>query len=208
MTEQDTTDAAIEGAIRAAHRFIGASMIGPVYIAGPMTGLPELNYPAFNAAAEVLRGEGHRVENPAENERPNNNPTWADWMRLGLAQMLLCDAVLLLPGWQQSPGARIEARTAIDLGLAVIDGELGLTMRSMDHTVRDAEMGELIAQRDRAEDWADQLAQSIASHTGIDVGEHSNGNNPWANAVNDIRSLNSWQANGQSENEHLRAEQS
>jgi hypothetical protein len=29
-----------------------------IYIAGPMTGLPEFNYPAFNAEAQRLRGLG------------------------------------------------------------------------------------------------------------------------------------------------------
>nr|WP_233506461.1 MULTISPECIES: DUF4406 domain-containing protein [Comamonas] len=30
-------------------------------------GLPEFNYPAFHAAAAVLRAQGHHVENLAEN---------------------------------------------------------------------------------------------------------------------------------------------
>ena len=38
-----------------------------VYIAGPMTGLPDLNYPAFNAAEEALTAAGHAVLNPARN---------------------------------------------------------------------------------------------------------------------------------------------
>lgn len=98
-----------------------------VYIAGPMSGLPDLNYPAFRSAALVLRSHGYFVENPAENEAPEPAPTWADWMRLGLTQMLTCSHVLLLPGWQKSKGAIIEARTALDLGLIVIDGETGGT---------------------------------------------------------------------------------
>ena len=31
-----------------------------VYISGPMTGLPEFNYPAFFAKAAELRAEGRR----------------------------------------------------------------------------------------------------------------------------------------------------
>lgn len=37
-----------------------------IYVSGPMTGKPEFNYPAFNAAAKRLRDEGHFVINPAE----------------------------------------------------------------------------------------------------------------------------------------------
>ena len=44
-----------------------------VYIAGPMTGLPDFNYPAFNAAAAKLRALGLEVLNPAENPPP---PLW------------------------------------------------------------------------------------------------------------------------------------
>lgn len=42
-----------------------------VYVAGPMRGIPEFNFPAFNLAAKNLRADGHVVFNPAErdNER-------------------------------------------------------------------------------------------------------------------------------------------
>lgn len=39
---------------------------GRIYIAGPMTGLPDFNFPAFNDMAAILRGLGYHVENPAE----------------------------------------------------------------------------------------------------------------------------------------------
>lgn len=35
------------------------------YLSGPMTGLPDLNRPAFDAAARLLRGKGLTVYNPA-----------------------------------------------------------------------------------------------------------------------------------------------
>lgn len=89
-----------------------------IYISGPMTGLPNLNYPAFNAAADRLRGEGFEVENPAENPEPACG-SWAGYMRLALVQIARCDGVLLLPGWSDSKGARLELHIAQQLGLLV-----------------------------------------------------------------------------------------
>lgn len=91
-----------------------------IYVAGPMTGLPDFNYPAFHAAAARLRAEGHHVENPAENTAPACG-TWLAYMRLALAQVATCDAVFMLPGWRESKGARIEHGLALDLGLEVRD---------------------------------------------------------------------------------------
>ena len=57
-----------------------------VYIAGPMSGLPEFNYPAFHAAAEKLRGMGFHVENPAEINSDPATP-WAQCMRADIARL-------------------------------------------------------------------------------------------------------------------------
>lgn len=35
----------------------------------------------------------------------------------------------------------------------------------------------------RNEEWADKLAAATAEHFGVDIGEHSNDNSPWANAL-------------------------
>lgn len=90
-----------------------------VYIAGPMTDLPAVNYPAFHCAAAVLRAAGYEVENPAENPRPACG-SWLGYMRMSLAQIARCDAVVRLVGWEDSRGAKVEVRTATDLGLPVI----------------------------------------------------------------------------------------
>jgi len=89
-----------------------------VYIAGPMTGLPDLNYPAFYAAEEALTAAGHAVLNPARNGTIVGN-AWQQYMRLSIAQVLQAEAVALLPGWVNSRGARLERRIATDLGLLV-----------------------------------------------------------------------------------------
>lgn len=89
-----------------------------IYVAGPMTGLPDFNYPAFRSAAAELRERGFEVEDPSTNE----NPTPGDyhgWLRAGLAQLIRCDAVALLDGWEASGGARLEVNVAATLGLRV-----------------------------------------------------------------------------------------
>ncbi len=90
-----------------------------IYVAGPMTGFPQLNFPAFHAAAAELRAQGHHVENPAE---INADPAaqWLDCMRADIARLATCDAVYLLPGWQNSRGARIEQSLAAGLGLGLL----------------------------------------------------------------------------------------
>jgi len=47
-----------------------------IYIAGPMSGLPEFNYPAFFAAAEQLTAAGYDVLNPARPEGREGCSTW------------------------------------------------------------------------------------------------------------------------------------
>lgn len=91
-----------------------------IYVAGPMTGLPDLNFPAFHAAAARLRAEGHHVENPAE---INADPTaaWSDCMRKDIARLVTCDAIHLLPGWSKSKGACLEHQIAVGLGLEILE---------------------------------------------------------------------------------------
>lgn len=78
-----------------------------LYLAGPMSGLPESNYPAFHAAAAELRAAGYEVLNPAETDLPSDTP-WIVFMAAGISQLATCDGIALLPGWQESKGARFE----------------------------------------------------------------------------------------------------
>lgn len=91
-----------------------------VYIAGPMTGLPGFNYPAFHRAADALRAKGYHVENPADNPVPACG-TWKGYMRMAITQLVTCDTVVLLPGWSESKGAKVEHQLALDLGLDVLN---------------------------------------------------------------------------------------
>lgn len=108
-----------------------------IYISGPMTGLPENNYPAFHEAARTLRAKGHTVVNPAE-IHPHSRlrrlrhrvlrtlrlvrgqppaPTWEEYMRADIRALVDCEAIALLPGWEQSLGAELEVSIADELGM-------------------------------------------------------------------------------------------
>ena len=91
-----------------------------IFISGPMTGYENFNYPAFNAAATKLRFAGHHVENPAENPAPACG-SWVAYMELSLAQLVTCNAIVLLPGWEQSKGARLEYAVARAMGLKQLE---------------------------------------------------------------------------------------
>ena len=89
-----------------------------LYIAEPMTGIADYNYPMFKDAAKKLREAGYLVECPAEHDLPANT-SWNGFVRHGITKMLTCDAVAILPAWQRSKGATIEVGLAQRLGMRV-----------------------------------------------------------------------------------------
>ena len=106
---------------------------GPVYVAGPMSGLPQFNFPAFDLATASLRAQGYEVISPAELDDPetraaalaspdgsaasygaNGKDTWADYLARDVK--IIGDhavAIALLPGWERSKGAKLEAFVGI-----------------------------------------------------------------------------------------------
>lgn len=92
-----------------------------LYIAGPMSGLPEFNHPAFHEAAAQLRAAGYIVTNPAENGLPVDDTPWIDHMRRDITLMMArSNAVATMPGISQSRGALAEVRLAKGLGFHVM----------------------------------------------------------------------------------------
>ncbi|BCP56212.1 hypothetical protein K32_48290 [Kaistia sp. 32K] len=106
-------------AIKAGGVTLALSRANRIYVAGPMTGYPDLNFPAFNAAAEALQADGWDAVNPADHGIVDG-AEWGDYLRADIAQLAQCEAIYLLPGWPQSKGAQLEITIAKALGMNVL----------------------------------------------------------------------------------------
>ncbi len=104
------------------------------YIAGPMTGIAEFNFPAFDAARDWLISLGHGAISPADIDRAqgfdekgcNGTEALTEEQRFRFARndmgaLLRVNGVVVLDGWQRSTGARNEVMMAGFLGLPVMD---------------------------------------------------------------------------------------
>ncbi len=90
-----------------------------LYVAGPMTGYPEWNHPAFFAMAARLRAAGHTVICPAELHEPSHDVPWDWYLRHDLPELVKCSRLVLMPGWERSRGARLEHQVAEALGFKI-----------------------------------------------------------------------------------------
>jgi hypothetical protein len=101
-----------------------AIKMGTIYIAGPMTGLPDFNFPEFDRTAEWLRSIGFCVISPAEHDREMGidmeNPPSLEQLKEAimwdLQQVADSGAVYFMRGWENSKGARAEHALAVFLG--------------------------------------------------------------------------------------------
>jgi Domain of unknown function (DUF4406) len=79
-----------------------------LYLSGPMTGLLDLNRPAFNKAAKLLRSKGYKVINPPELDKDEPQRSWEGCLRRDIRHLMSCDLIATLPGWKKSKGANLE----------------------------------------------------------------------------------------------------
>lgn len=95
-----------------------------------MSGYPDFNFPAFFAAQKLLEAQGWKVFNPAQKDQEATLDAAA--VKTGDAREAIAkgfdfreafswdadkvingDAIYLLKGWEQSPGARAEHSIAV-----------------------------------------------------------------------------------------------
>ena len=89
------------------------------YISGPMSGIDELNRPAFAHAAGSLYLAGHVPISPFDLQ-VEESETYR--LQLGRDLVAICgkaDAIYMLSGWEHSPGARAEHAVAVALELPI-----------------------------------------------------------------------------------------
>ncbi len=94
-------------------------MIRKMYISGPMTGLEDWNYPAFHAMAAAAESAGWLPINPADNFGGKPDLPKHVYMLMDIQNLLHAQAILMLVGWEQSVGARLERKIAQALDLHV-----------------------------------------------------------------------------------------
>lgn len=116
-----------------------AAVNSRTYICGPMTGIKNLNFPAFHAAASAQRAAGHEVINPAEINGGDGELAacaemssaqlalhWQACMRQDIAMLMTCNRIVMLDGWTRSRGAALEHQIARALGFEVCEAGAAL----------------------------------------------------------------------------------
>ncbi len=94
-----------------------------VYIAGGMTGVKDFNYAAFHAAEEMLRQRDCEPINPARTGNDSTHRPREYYLTEAIRLLLECDAIALLPCWEDSAGARLEVAIAEELNKKVASME-------------------------------------------------------------------------------------
>lgn len=99
-----------------------------IYISGPITGIQDLNRPAFNNVATQLKEKGYIPINPLDifTEEEQKLLTWDMAMRSDIKHLLPCGACVMLPGWQGSTGAVFEFITSKTLNIPVVNLDFDL----------------------------------------------------------------------------------
>lgn len=116
-----------------------------VYVCGPMTGHPDMNYPAFVAAEGRLTAVGYEVLNPARVDehhvaidppcpcaQEGFHHSWQWYMDRCLPMVRDADGLAVLPGWLKSKGAVQEVELAtLELSIPIASVETWVARHRM-----------------------------------------------------------------------------
>lgn len=90
-----------------------------IYLAGPMSGIEGYNLKGFNMFAKHLREQGLDIVNPAElavdDGTVAGSHPWEYYVKYDLKFLLECNSMILIPGWRDSRGVRLELTIAATL---------------------------------------------------------------------------------------------
>ncbi len=91
------------------------------YISGPMTGIDNLNREAFDKVETYLLSYGIHPFNPVSTNRLlGNDATYNEYLGEDLKYLLKCDSIIMLKGWGNSKGAKVEHAVATAIGIPII----------------------------------------------------------------------------------------
>lgn len=113
------------------------------YLAGPMTGIPQFNFPAFDRACDDLRSLGYEIISPHEQDSAavqaaarasltgalmEGKIAGETWGRILARDVRLVadevEGIVFLPGWENSNGALLESLVGLLCGKEFIQYEL------------------------------------------------------------------------------------
>lgn len=136
------------------------------YLGGPMTGIPQFNFPRFQEVADKLRSHGYNIVSPAELDDPEtekaalnspdgapgsgaaNGEKWEDFLSrdLVICSLPTCEGGIFMEGWHRSSGANLETYVLGRLKKRLYeyyDSGSGYTLIPMDRDARLAELNEI-----------------------------------------------------------------
>lgn len=91
-----------------------------IYIAGKITGLDLTDaFAMFAKAEDVIDSLGHYGINPMKLVDQSEGRSYYEMLKEAVQHLSACDAIFLLPNWNESSGARLEYFIASSLGFTV-----------------------------------------------------------------------------------------